>query len=311
MSSKWQILVAHKARSLSDRLQRSVITGNYRFVGVGFGLHGNETVPMCVWGLGTRLCVYVVRSRSLRSNWSTAVMAGSRIIEGLPSWKKSMSILISGLVGSGKSSLTNTLLNRNEAQVGSSPYRETQSVQVYHLKYKSLSVEIWDSPGLGGDGDDDEYIREMKASGCDNADLMFFCVNMNDIRVRQTHMDAIRNLTNGFGKKIWSKAIFVMTSANLVVERLVEMNGSYYSFNQHLGEWRSRLVQAVEKAGVDRDMALCIPVVPVGLDIKQALAGHDHWVKALWCTCVCRVREQLQRKGVLFCMKYVMFSCSK
>ena len=228
-------------------------------------------------------------------------MAGSRIIEGLPSWKKSMSILISGLVGSGKSSLTNTLLNRNEAQVGWSPYRETQSVQVYHLKYESLSVEIWDTPGLGGDGDDDDddeyYIREMKASGCDNADLMFFCVSMNDIRMRQTHMDAIRDLTNGFGEKIWSKEIFVMTSANRVVKRLVEMNGSYYSFNQRLGEWRSRLVQEVEKAGVDRDMALCIPVVPVGLDVKQALAGHDHWVEALWCTCICRVREQLQTKG--------------
>ena len=212
--------------------------------------------------------------------------------------KKSLSIVVTGLVGSGKSSLMNKLLNRNEAPVATSPHRETESVKTYHLKYKSLCIDIWDSPGLGlSDDDNDECIREMKALGCDNADLILFCVNMNDIRLQQTHMDAIRDLSNGLEKKIWSKAIFVMTCANHVVDRLIEMNGSYYSFNQHLGEWRSRLVQTVEKAGISRDIALCIPVVPAGSDVKQALAGHDNWLEALWCTCICRMREQLQTKG--------------
>ena len=109
-------------------------------------------------------------------------------------------------------------------------------------------------------------------------------------------MDVIRNLTNGLGKKIWRKSIFVMTFANLVVDQLVEMDGSYYSFNRYLEEWQSCLVQVVENAGIDRDIALCIPVVPVGSDVKQALAGHDNWMKALWCTCICWMREQLQTK---------------
>ena len=180
-----------------------------------------------------------------------------------------------------------------------------------HCRSKSLCIDIWDSPGLGFSDDDDVCIEEMKALG-DNADLILFCINMNDIRFQQTHMDAIGNLSNGLGRKIWSKTIIVMTFVNLVVDRLVEMDGSYYSFNQYLGEWRSRLVQNIRANGVGQDIALCIPVVPVGYDMKCALAGHDNWMEALWCTCICRMREQLQAKGLLYmyCIKNLIICCS-
>ena len=100
-------------------------------------------------------------------------MAGSNIIDGLPSWKTSLSILVTGLIGGGKSSLTNKLLDRNDARVAKTPYRETKSVKAHHsVTYKRCSIEIWDLPGLGYGGDQ-VYIREMKGLGCDNADLVF------------------------------------------------------------------------------------------------------------------------------------------
>ena len=222
-------------------------------------------------------------------------MADSR---SLSSCKKSLSMLITGLIDSGKSSLINHLFDRHLARIGEPLHRGTKFVIGYSFMYEGLVIRVWDSPGLqaglGYNEGDKAYISEMKALGCADADLMLFCISMDDIRLRQTHVDAIRSLAKELGTNIWSKAIIVMTFANFVASQL---EGNYVHFSSLLEEWRSHVVKTIQEAGVDKDIAFCIPVVPAGYDVKRALPGRDDWRKSLWYTCISR-KEQLQAKGL-------------
>ena len=49
--------------------------------------------------------------------------------------------------------------------------------------------------------------------------------------------------------------------------------------------WKKVLVDAVESAGVDSEIAKCIPVIPAGYAIEKLFPNDDdNWVESLWYT---------------------------
>ena len=166
--------------------------------------------------------------------------------------------------------------------------RGTTEVHAYPFKYGDVGGIIWDTPGLQhGWEDDDECLRLMKDKGCNDADIMLYCVDMSDTRFREADRCAINNLTQSLGNKIWNNAIFVMTFANEVVDQFKDKNtGKRHGFdvgdhfNKCLTGWKEALFDATLRTGVGQDVR--IPVIPVGFNVHEALPENDNWMENLW-----------------------------
>ena len=216
----------------------------------------------------------------------------------------SVTMLVIGKTGVGKSSLINGVVGKEVAKEGDTLDRETVQVRAYAFKYHEVDITIWDSPGLQDCLDkEEEYIKDMQREGCADSDLVLYCSRMNDTRFRKEDYDAIRKFTFGLGKDIWKNAIFVMTFANdvrakhkrdLKLTPDEERKRNLTFFNLRIKEWRAKLVGAVTEAGVDAKVAASIPIVPAGYDQEQELPDRDNWLSSLWYASILRMKERSQ-----------------
>ena len=230
------------------------------------------------------------------------------IPQALQDWsrgKESTDILVVGNSSTGKSALINGMTREDVAEeaLDIEGKGTIDAVQAYIHSVGDTTIKFWDSPGLQDGSDiDDEYIRDMKEEGCDNADLVLYCIKMSNTRFQPEDFETIINLTKGLGKEIWEKAIFVLTFANIVVARLNRVHKRrpgkkpvHEIFKDLISTWKEILSTELKKAGVDDEIAECIPVVPAGYEIEKLCQGDDtNWMESLWHTCKVRREELLQ-----------------
>ena len=211
-------------------------------------------------------------------------------------------ILVVGNSGTGKSALINGMTREDVAEEALDIQEKgTIGIQAYIHPVGDSTIKFWDSPGLQDGTDIDvKYIRDMKEEGCDNVDLVLYCIKMSNTRFQPEDFETIMNLTKGLGKDIWEKAIFVLTFANNVVARLNRVHKRrpgkkpvHEIFKDLVSTWKEVLSMELKKAGVDDEIAECIPVVPAGYEIEKLCQGDDsNWMESLWHTCKVR-REEL------------------
>ena len=217
---------------------------------------------------------------------------------------KSAIILVTGITGAGKSALINGIVGDEVAKEGHELDRATTKVESFKYKYQDVDITIWDSPGLqDGLDKEEEYVKDMQSKGCANSDLFLYCTRMNEERLRQDDIDAIRKLTIGLGSSIWENALFVLTCANRVEPPPVrgeKMNPVQKKekvldhFKKRLGQWKEKLHEAVVKAGVDAKIAAHVSVVPAGYENEIGLPDRDNWLSPLWYASILRMKEQSQ-----------------
>jgi len=74
--------------------------------------------------------------------------------------KDSLSMVIAGKMGTGKSSLINGVVGRKVAKEGASAVTQTTEIEPYEAKVvtsaKTVTITVWDTPGLGDVFGDDE-----------------------------------------------------------------------------------------------------------------------------------------------------------
>ena len=220
--------------------------------------------------------------------------------------KRSVSILVTGKTGTGKSSLINGIVGRVVAPEGHTLNRGTTCVQEYRVNCEGdVTIRVWDSPGLqDGLDNEEEYILDMQRKGCANADLVFYCTKMNSTRMESDDQEAIRKLTKGLGTSFWTNSVFVLTFANdthpppsFEYQSLNEMEKAKRDlefFNKRLTEWEEKLRAAVINVGVNPDVAAKIPVVPTGYETNQSLPGYENWLSNLWLASIERMKEESQ-----------------
>lgn len=132
--------------------------------------------------------------------------------------KKSITILLAGRTGVGKSSTINSLLGAQVAPVGK--YRPTtMSVVSYLHEHGGFQYQVVDTPGLCDDlpevGNDDRYLAAIREASA-QADCLLFVTELDAARVSSDERRGIHMLTEALGASVWEHALLVLTRADTV-----------------------------------------------------------------------------------------------
>ena len=205
---------------------------------------------------------------------------------------KSLNILIFGKIGTGKSSLINTLLKEQVAEEGEGIYSKTKAVESYTRTIRPIEtiinnvrVTLWDTPGLRDPFTDGKKTLNAISNVCGNVDLFLFCTRLDQTRLCQDDVDAIRDLTAALGENIWKRAIFALTFANKTHPSSGGPNAEYLQARE--AEWKRGLRDLV-RAQVENINPSTIPVISTGYK-EEPLPGGREWFIRFWEACLTRV----------------------
>ncbi len=220
----------------------------------------------------------------------------------------SVSVLVAGKTGVGKSSLVNSLIgNAQLAKEGSSvrpvsseiiSYTTSLNTPIPGKENEVTLLTAWDSPGFG-----DIFISKMnrKERLCtlkltiEKADLLLYCFKITD-RITTDDITGIVEITKALDPSIWRKAVFPLTFANnLEIPESEKGNKGAKSLAEYLSykvqEWKT-IIRGVlkDEAGVPEDILKDISVVPVGYRDKNP-PGQDDWYTSFWIELYEKTRE--------------------
>ena len=220
-----------------------------------------------------------------------------RELERLYSNAKSISILVTGKTGSGKSTLINGILGldvKGQAKEGHGLKACTTKVKVYEGEKGEISPIVWDSPGLqDGTENQDEYIKQMKEN-CSNRDLTIYCIKISDMRLvsGSDEVRAMKKLTEAFGHDFWKTTIIVLTFAN--VFELIHKEWKYLPkkdkpvvYKEKIQQWRGKIREILTKdINVPDEIVRAIRIVPAGHYRESHLPGYKFWLSKLLLHCI-------------------------
>ena len=125
---------------------------------------------------------------------------------------KSLTTLVMGETGTGKSTLINALLGKKIANVASGPTETTTSLKCYTGCVGKVDVTVMEIHNL-----DMDHVRvhtsKLEKNSLNGVDVVYICQKLYD-RHRPSTIETLRRLSVVFGREIYKKAVFVMTFAN-------------------------------------------------------------------------------------------------
>ena len=201
--------------------------------------------------------------------------------------KQSLTFLLLGKPGIGKSTLINGLIGEYVAEVSTPGFVTTKGVTrkvtLHSALIHGIQVRIWDTPGLlDPEIDSKEILRQVKEQFQD-VDLVLFCINMTETRMYENGDEAtmIKMITEILGQDIWNKALITLVRANGYISLL----GDIYcgddettlkkKYLETLHQWKTLL-----KTKVKPD----ISIATAGIATKRKLFSIDKtdWLSNLW-----------------------------
>ena len=218
---------------------------------------------------------------------------------------QSLSMLVTGTTGSGKSTLINCILGLNMEDEHHADVQHsiqvpgTVMIKAYRKKKGRIMATVWDTPGLQ-DGttkeNQDLYLHRMKKN-CSNVDLTLFCIKVLETKFPRgrDNPDVVTmfKLTETFGSDFWNNAIVVFTFANLL-EMLdpgkwlkLSPEGKARLFEKKIGEWKDQIRTVLEQdAHIPNEIVDNIKMIPAGYYLQRQLPDRDYWLSDLWFECM-------------------------
>ncbi len=222
---------------------------------------------------------------------------------------KSLSMLLIGKTGTGKSTLTNGILGVNLAKEGRGiGTRGTNQVGKYTVRKEDVDLTVWDSPGLqDGTPHQQEYLEQM-AEHCSEVDLTLFCIRVETRFVRGTDNPdvlAMKKFTEAFGPDFWKNTIIVLTFANTLEifnidweDLSPEEKEKWYQAK--IQEWRDKIWEVLIKdIQVPEDIVKAVKIVPAGHYKKPDLPGFPRWLSSFWIECITTIPNKEARLNML------------
>lgn len=219
----------------------------------------------------------------------------ARVQTELSDWMKksnSVSILVCGKTGTGKSTLVNGLVGKLVAQEGEELDAMSSEVTNYDCKIGNIQLVIWDSPGLlDRTSREESYLADIKTH-CRDVDLFLYCILMSEDRFHSgsDDVESMKKLTQTLGNELWANAIIVLTFAqDIEVEAKVQIDGpsdpqkTREYFERKLKTWARDIHDIlVDEIKVPKDITDQVSVLPAGYRTKLSLPDRHHWLSELW-----------------------------
>ena len=193
--------------------------------------------------------------------------------------RKSITFVLVGKTGSGKSRLVNALIGRHVATEGHKLVAETTKVLRYKTTTKEgISITVWDTPGLeDGSSREGQYLTSI-ARTVKQVDLLVFCAAMNDRRIRTEDETTIKRITEAFGTEIWRNGMIALTFANVLRPPSEQTNDEEAFFQRRLGDFEEEYHKFLVRA----NSVIPVPVVPAGDIGVPKLPNCKDWLPQFW-----------------------------
>ncbi len=238
---------------------------------------------------------------------------GPAVHEQLSQWvdtSNSISILVSGKTGTGKSTLINGIIGKCVTKEGHTLCRETSKVNKRQLKTNGVKVNIFDTPGLEDKTEQDAtYTVEMQKV-CNDIDLFLYCIKMSEIRFFEGCDDALamNRLTKALGNQLWVNGVIVLTFANDIVTMAEDKDENVPEYFQkkyvQMSKGLRAFLQNVVK--VPAETAKNVPIVCAGYrnqlklpsiapeHLEASVHTDSHWLSFLWLKALRRTKLSSQ-----------------
>jgi len=210
----------------------------------------------------------------------------------------SVSIVVAGKIGTGKSSLINSINGSDIATEGEAQSSQLKSYPVQvemitndvHARRKVVGVTFWDSPGIGNIFSDEKEIITLLAEKCSETDLLLYCLDMRQ-RLSKDDVKGITQLTEALGPELWKNAAFVLTFSNEVKPPPGSNEDLAKHFKDTFLSWNDAIGQLLrERLSVPEEIIRDISIVPTGYHQKSPPDRSD-WFTPFWREAFCKVKE--------------------
>ena len=193
-------------------------------------------------------------------------------------------ILVIGEPGYGKSTLVNSLLRQEVAQVSQSTETATDAITAYKAEVAGVPIAIYDTPGINA-GEvtwDKEVLRHIKALNKDKKiHLTIFCFPLMEARLQAEHTETLKAY-QATGVE-WTNTIIAVTFAGQLkapkeIRESPNFDVATY-FEDKVKQIRENIVAEI---GIAPSKADTIIVRPVTDDITEKLPNGKDWFIPLW-----------------------------
>ena len=228
----------------------------------------------------------------MASNGKATALIKDYIAQG----KDSLSIVIAGKMGTGKSSLINGVVGQEVAKEGASAMTETTEIKAYQAKVetpeKTVAITVWDTPGLGNVFGDDEKVVTQVAHKCKETDLLLYCL---DIRQRLTKDDVsgVTQLTKQLGPEVWKNAVFALTFANNLRPPPDSDRKEVEYFSEKCTSWKEPITKLLCMNAVPDEIVKDVAIVPTGYR-QYPPPDREDWFSPFWFVAFQKMKESAQ-----------------
>ena len=224
------------------------------------------------------------------------------VSEYLDSGRDSLTVVVYGKLGVGKTALVNGLVGKVVAKEGLAPVSQTHEVTPYRTEIKvstgtrvrAIQTTIWDTPGCA-DVFEDEANREANlkkiVEKIQEADLLLYCMDMRG-RLTIDDTTGIKQLANRVGPEVWKNAVFVLTFANEVKPSPGSTEDKLKHFEEVFSAWQTGL-RTVLKKMLPENVATSVSIVPTGYR-QTSPPDRDDWLSPFWFEAFLKTKESAQ-----------------